>query len=414
VVRVHPQGDILRLTAATRFPGEAPYWTETIVERVIPTGTWRFDAALWAKQAVALSGTSFIDGNNHDLKRNPVGLGFGHTSEHDKVAVRSMGNVQISGGGKIRGGGAPAANRGFPGLDGNYDVIDAEQNMAPDSAYSHTPADHFPTTPDQVIMSAEGRLIEIAERRGTYFQSEASFREWTQALPEHRLPPNSVIYLDFASPSPGMTLGSQLEWGQTLHIVVQHHPKTAETIAPKGGVDGGVPTAYVDADANGVPDTMLTAGVTGEPEFDGFGYVKTVPDGDSVIKALHGQFMGVLICDNLSNMNAQAEVYGGVASLQEDDNTPQNFANGRATVVYCSQAIDRAVAQARLIATSYRVLSFRTRPSTRDALVATELLGAPTTIPDEPEDAVDPDDSARTLDGWYEPAYPFEAPPVQE
>jgi len=472
IARLHPQGDIFKLTTATKLPGESTVDTsEVVVERIIAASASSFHAAIMSKRNVEVGGGCDVNGNCHDLFEQMLRLGVGPTSRHDKLAVASKqaitygsGASSTAGGGDFDGSGNPrfwgkndTANpsdnieAGFHrGLDNNLLIVDRFQNLFPfaDKAvnptgglWGNSATDHFPTTPDQVLNSPDGTARQRAIQLGTYFTSQGAFDAWVASLPpdpdsgKKLAPPNTLLYCDFQSTG-GLGFDG-ITWGRTYHTIINHFPQVPEVIRPRGGVVGAVATAYVDRNGDGNPTPRLlslectdaahgtylgalvassgTAGPFGEtthaagtnghmagaPKWDGFGYVKTEPDGTSTVQAPHIKFFGVFILDNMTLMNASSNIFGGICLLYKDSTgSSQSLANGDAQVRYSAAAIDRAIAVNLFTGTSYKIRSYRLNPRTRDARTAASKIGVTIAIPSPAEDDQDPANAARTLDGW--------------
>ncbi|MCI0635815.1 MAG: hypothetical protein L0206_18140 [Actinobacteria bacterium] len=472
ILRLHPQGDIFKLTTATKLPGQSTVVTsEVVVERIIAAAASGFYAAIMAKRNIEVGGGCDVNGNCHDLFEQLLRLGVGPTSRHDKLAVASKQGITYGSGASNTAGGGDFDGSGFPrfwsktdtanpsdniidgfhyGADNNLGVVDAYQNLFPfaDKAVNPTGGlwgnsanDHFPTTPDQVLNSPDGTSKQRAIQLGTYFTSQNAFDAWVAALPpdpdsgKQLAPPNTLLYCDFQSN--GSLSFDGIEWGRTYHTIINHSPQVPEVIRPRGGVPGAPNTAYVDRNNDGNPTPRLsslectdsahgtyvgaliasssTAGPFGEtthapgtnghmagaPKWDGFGYVKTEPDGTSTVQGPHIKFFGVFILDNMTLMNASSNIFGGICLLYKDSTgSSQSLANGDAQVRYSAAAIDRAIAVNLFTGTSYKIKSYRMNPRTRDAQTAAAKVGVTITVPSPAEDAVDPSNSARTLDGW--------------
>jgi hypothetical protein len=467
VVREHPRGDLFKLTAAARLPDDDTVATaELVVERVIAAGQSAFAGAVQTKKSVDVSGGAEINGNNHNLDEELTRLGFGATSEHDKPAVVCKGTITISGSSETAGGGDfdGSGNPRFwdkndtnqsndniedgvhRGDDNNINILDAKQNLFPNAdkalnaaggIWGNLPDDHFPTTPDQALDSPDGTAKARAQEMGTYFTTETQFNNWVSSQPvdpitnKRMAPPNTLIYCDFKSN--GSLSFDGLDWGRTYHTIINHHPIVPEVIKPKGGVTGATATAYVDSDGDGTPDARdvsnecadsshgsyvgsrigsVTHGegpdghMPGAAKWDGFGYVKIEPDGDSSVNAPHIKFFGVFILDDMSLLNSQSNIFGGICLLIKDTNgAKQSLSNGTARVRYSAKAIDRAIAANLYTGTTAKTRSFRTLPKTRDAQLAAALCGVTISI-SNPEDAINQSNTARTIDGWREPANP--------
>jgi hypothetical protein len=361
------------------------------------------------------------------------------------------------------GDGSGAANycgEADRGIDGNMEVVDRRQNIQWGRDFGQSATRHFPTTPDEVLDSPAGLTKTRAQERGTYFTTEASWDTWRTTRPGGRAPPNSLIYLDFKATS--VNLGDNLDWGKTYHVLIQHKPKIPEVNVPRGGIAGATVTAYtnfslladqvavvgattfvLDARAltsectdssHGLYTGALVAAVShpsfsgntthaagpnghaaGAPKYDGFGYRKTEPDGDSVAAGFQAKFFGVMIIDDMGNMNSSSLIFGGLACLQGDNGSAHSLINGGGKVRYSAAAIDRAIAQNLQTGVEYKVKAYRDRVKSRDARDALKLIGAPIStavIPDDPSPVTSyptnkgvedrPDTLSSTVDGWFE------------
>jgi hypothetical protein len=246
-------------------------------------------AAITAEGPVTTLGTIQIDGRDWDYVGGAV-VGAG------VFGISTVGSISNGGSSTVGGNGQAPAKTPAPGAqeefamwadgvdnDGDgpideeaYDGIDNDGDGKVDEDVNE-----FPQNPDAVVGAPPGTLLQVAQAMGTYFTSQAALEAWIAANGDN-IPGGVIVYADFDEWQP-------VDFGSIMNdppSIIVHHSAA----------------------------------------------------GDAMMKNIHGEFRGLIICDRVQHLNGDFALLGGLLSLA-DEAYGNAFGNGSALVRYSSTAL---------------------------------------------------------------------------
>jgi hypothetical protein len=269
----------------------ARHGADVLAER-IPTGTLSFapGAAVTANGPVTTLGNITIDGRDWNITGTAV-VGAGKFGISTTSTISNSGNSKVGGNG-IAPAKPPPAGTQQPNANWSDGVNQDADGSVDEEAFDGIDNDGdgqidedthgYPTTPDVQMHLANGTLKAAAIASGTYYTSAAEF-DAAVAANGGNVPGGKIIYCDFPTWLPAQ-LGAN--FNSPPSIIVHH-----------------------------------TAG------------------GTALMKNVHGNFCGLMLCDGVEHLNGDFILLGALQSF-----APQSygnaFGNGNAFVKLCTAALN--------------------------------------------------------------------------
>ncbi len=283
------------LTSRAQVPG-GDRTVEVIVEN--QSLAVRERSAITTNGPVGLAGNVIVDGRDYDASGFGV-IGPGVFGVSSSQFVTSSGSAEVGGNGHAPMPNATAVDDVFMQSVQYGNTVDDDADGAVDEeAFDGNDNDGdtrvdedlapFRSTPDSLFGTPEGTLKRVAQGRGTYFETESAFADYL-AQNGGEIPGGQVIVLDYPATSMSGPVWTPANFGPEM---------------------------------NEEPSILVF-----HSEFS-----------NALMKDFQGRFKGFILTDNVTHVNGEARILGGVYLFGQSE-IGNEYGSGNADILYSSAVL---------------------------------------------------------------------------